>query len=186
MTNTFQTIIGKLEKGNNLEFVGEIFSNEILLDESPQCSILGEITFFDVEFRKVDFTGSNFVGCKFKNCRLKNIIFRKCEFWNSTFENCQIEKCDFTRVAFYNDNFRNCNFLYGNLRANDFSDFEFIETKFKNSNLDLIIVRSIKLWKSNQSTEIEKFSNFEKILKDLDLISNDQIQNYDELSSEAN
>ena len=171
MTNTLQTIIGNLEEGNSLELVGEIFSNEILLDESLQCSILGEITFFDVDFRKVDFTGSNFVGCKFKNCRLKDIIFRKCEFWNFTFENCQIEKCDLTRGAFYNGNFRNCNFLDVNLRASDFSDFEFIETKFNNSNLDLIIVRSVKLW----CTEIEKSSNFEKILKDLDLISNDQI-----------
>jgi hypothetical protein len=50
MTNKLQTIIGKIEEGKNLELVGEIFSNEILLDESLQCSILGDITFFDVDF----------------------------------------------------------------------------------------------------------------------------------------
>ena len=126
------------------------------------------------------------MGCKFKNCRLKDTIFRKCEFWNSTFENCQVEKCDLTRGEFYNGNFRNCNFININLRGSGFSDFEFIETKFHNSNLDLIIVRSVKLWKSNQCTQIEKSSSFEKILKDLDLISKNQIQNYDDLSSEAN
>ena len=32
MTNKLQTIIGKLEEGNSLELVGEIFSNEIIFD----------------------------------------------------------------------------------------------------------------------------------------------------------
>jgi len=102
-------------------------------------------------------------------------MLRKCEFWNPTFENCQIERSNLTRANFHNGTFQKCNFLKINLRASDFSDFEFIETKFNNSNLDLIVARSIKVWNSNQCAEIEKSSNLEKILKDMNLIiSTDQ------------
>jgi len=104
----------------------------------------------------------------------------KCEFWNSTFENCQIENCNLTRAAFYDGNFKDCNFINVNLTASNFSNFEFIETKFKNSKLDFIGVRSIKVWNSKQSIEIEKSSNIEKILKDMNLIistDQDEIEN---------
>ena len=50
-------------------------------------------------------------------------------------------------------------------------DFEFKETIFKNSNLDLILVENVKVWKSNECIEIKDESNFEKILKDMNLIS---------------
>ena len=64
-----------------------------------------------------------------------------------------------------------------NLKASDFSDFEFIETKFNSSDLDLIGARSIKV---SRSIEIEKSSNLEKILKDMNLIistDQDEIEN---------
>jgi hypothetical protein len=53
-------------------------------------------------------------------------------------------------------------------------DFEFRETIFKNSNLDLILVEDVKVWKSNDWIEIKDESNFEKILKDMNLISTDE------------
>lgn len=104
----------------------------------------------------------------------------KCEFWNCTFENCQIENCNLTRAAFYDGNFKDCNFIKVNLTASNFSNFEFIETKFKNSKLDFIGVRSIKVSRSKQSIDIEKSSNLEKILKDINLIistDQDEIEN---------
>jgi len=103
----------------------------------------------------------------------------KCEFWNSTFENCQIENCNLTKSAFYNGSFKDSNFRNVNLTASVFFDFEFIKTKFKNSKLDFILFSSIKVSNSKQSIEIEKSSNLEKILKDMNLITeHDEIENY--------
>ena len=81
-----------------------------------------------------------------------------------------MENLNLTRGAFYDGNFKDCNFINVNLTASDFSNFEFIETKYKNSKLDFIGVRNIKVSKSKQSIEIKKSSNFEKILKDMNLI----------------
>jgi uncharacterized protein YjbI with pentapeptide repeats len=180
MINTLQNIIKELRQGSHLELVNENFSNEIILNQSVQSSILGDITFFKVDFRNVDFIGSHVVACNFKNCLFDNVMLIKCEFWNSTFENCQIENCNLTRAAFYDGNFKDCNFINVNLTASNFSNFEFIETKFKNSKLDFIGVRSIKVSRSKQSIEIEKSSNLEKILKDMNLIistDQDEIEN---------
>jgi len=180
MENKLKTIIENLEEDEILMLGDQTFLNQIILDESLQCSVLGKIIFFEVDFKRIDFTGSTFVNCEFKNCRFKDLILRKCDFWNPTFENCQIERSNLTRANFHNGTFRNCNFLNVNLRASDFSDFEFIETKFNNSDLDLIGARSIKVSRSKQSIEIEKPSNLEKILKDMNLIIStdpDEIEN---------
>ena len=96
--NRLQKIIKELRQGSHLELVNEHFSNEIILNQSVQSSILGDITFFKVDFRNVDFIG----------------------------------------------------------------------------------VRSIKVSRSKQSIEIEKSSNLEKILKDMNLIistDQDEIEN---------
>jgi uncharacterized protein YjbI with pentapeptide repeats len=80
--NTLQNIIKKLRQGSDLEVINEDFSNEIISNQSVQSSILGDITFF-----KVDFIGSHVIACNFKNCLFDNVMLIKCEFWNSTFEN---------------------------------------------------------------------------------------------------
>ena len=167
MENKFERIIENLEEEQPLTLGDQTFLNEIILDESPQCSMLGTITFFEVDFKRVDFTGSTFVNCEFKNCRFKDVILRKCEFWNPTFENCQIERSNLTRANFHKGTFRNCIFIKSNLRASNVSEFEFIKTKFNNSNLDLIGARSIKVWKLNQYIEIKKSSNFGDLLKNM-------------------
>lgn len=180
MMNRLQKIIKELRQGSHLELVNEHFSNEIILNQSVQSSILGDITFLETDFRNVDFIGSHVVACNFKNCLFDNVMLIKCEFWNSTFENCQIKNCNLTRAAFYDGNFKDCNFVNVNLTASNFSNFEFIETKFKNSDLDLIGARFIKVWKLNQFTEIKESSNLEKILKDMNLIistDQDEIEN---------
>ena len=163
MENKFERIIENLEEEETWIIGDQTFLNEMILDESIQCSILGTLTFFEVDFKKIDFTGSTFVNCEFKNCRFKDVILRKCEFWNLTFENCQIERSNLTRANFHKGTFRNCNFLNMNLIASDFSDFEFIESKFNSSDLDWIGAQSIKAvyrdwkifesWKNSQRYE---------------------------------
>ena len=102
MENKFERIIENLEEEETLRIGDQTFLNEMILAESIQCSILGTLTFFEVDFKRIDFTGSTFVNCEFKNCRFKDVILRKCEFWNPTFENCQIERSKqiSTRVLF--------------------------------------------------------------------------------------
>ena len=73
---------------------------------------------------------------------------------------------NFTRAEFNSSTFKNCEFLNSNLRASNFMDFEFRETIFKNSNLDLILVEDVKVWKSDEWVQIKDFSSFEKLLID--------------------
>lgn len=65
MTTKFETILENLDEESILTLNNKIFSNSIIL--SLQCSILGEITFLEVDFKQIDFTASTFVNCKFKN-----------------------------------------------------------------------------------------------------------------------
>ena len=167
MENKFERVIENLEEEETLTLGYQTFLNEMILNKSIQCFILGTLTFFEVDFKKVDVTGSTLVNCEFKNCRFNDVIFRKCEFWNPTFENCQIEKSNLTRANFHKGTFRNCIFLKVNLTASNFSNFEFIETKFNNSDLNLIGARSIKVWKLNQCTKIEESSNFGNFLENM-------------------
>lgn len=160
-------IIEELKNGNHLKVGNEVISNE-----SVQCSILSEITFFNIDFINLDLTGSYVVACNFKNCRFNNVMLIKSEFWNSAFENCQMENCNLTGGAFHNGSFKNCNFINVDLIGSYFSSFEFLETTFKNSKLAPIGASSIKVCKSKECTEIEESSNLEKILKDMSLITN--------------
>lgn len=96
MINTLQNIIKEPKQGSHLELGNEYFSNEIILNQSVQSSILGDITFLEVDFRNVDFTGSYVVACNFKNCLFDNVMLIKCEFWNYTFENFQTKNCNLT------------------------------------------------------------------------------------------
>ena len=43
MENTLKNIIARLEKGSGLEISNQNFSNEILLDEYLQCTILYQV-----------------------------------------------------------------------------------------------------------------------------------------------
>ena len=44
------------------------------------------------------------------------------------------------------------------------------KTTFQNSNLELMFVSNFQLWESTKYVEIERSSNLEKILKDMNLI----------------
>ena len=58
MENKFERIIENLEEEELLPLGDHIFLNEMILDESIQCSILGTLTFLEVNFKRVDLTGS--------------------------------------------------------------------------------------------------------------------------------
>lgn len=142
MENKFKRIIEEL-----LVLDDEIFSNELILDEHLQCSLLGTVTFSGVYFKAVDLADSTFVNCRFKNCRFKGVMLQKCDFWNSTFENCT--------------------FIDSKLSFSYFSEFEFIETKFNDSNLNSIGAESIKIYKLNQCSEIQESYNLRNFLENI-------------------
>lgn len=61
MSNNLQSIIGNLEKGDKLALGNnEKCSNEIVLNQSLQCSLLGRINFVNLTFKNLEFTGSFF------------------------------------------------------------------------------------------------------------------------------
>lgn len=165
--STFDSIIESLDESQPVVIGNQTFLNEIILDKFLQCSILAEISFFEINFKQVDFTGSSLINCRFKNCTFEETVIRKCKFWNSVFENCQFEKCNLTRVNFTKGNFQNCRFINGNLNGSDFLDFEFIQTKINNTSLDCIGAESTKVWKLNQCIEIKQSFDFGKFLKNL-------------------
>lgn len=51
MENKFERIIENLEEKKTLKLGDQIFLNEMILDESIQCSILGTLTFFEIDFK---------------------------------------------------------------------------------------------------------------------------------------
>ena len=69
-----------------------------------------------------------------------------------------------TRTEFYDTHFKNCEFLGMNLTASDFYTCTLETTRFFKSNLDLILVEDVKVWKSNEWLQIEDFSSFENDL----------------------
>jgi uncharacterized protein YjbI with pentapeptide repeats len=150
MKTKLEDLLKNLEEGENLIIGDQRFLNEAISDEYLQCSILGTITFSGMKFEGIDFTGSTFVNCVFKNCTFQDALFRKC---------------DFTKSTFHTGTFLSCDFLEGSLRATLFNNFKFIETKFHNTNLGTILVESISVWKSNQSTLIQDSSNLENFLE---------------------
>ena len=166
--------IENLEEESRLKIRNQTFTNEIDLDQYIEWNALAGIIFVNCRFEELDLLGKVFGSCDFKDCKFNNLSFRKCQFSNCKFENCQIENCDLTRAEFSDSSFRNSRFLKSDLAASDFRRCELVETKFKNSNLDFIVARNLKCWKSNQLIKIKKSSNFANILKDINLISTDE------------
>lgn len=158
------------ERENRLKIRNQTFSNKIDLDIYVEWDALSEIIWVDCRFEDLDLLGTIFGSCNFKNCKFNNLSLRKCQFSNCIFQNCQIVKCDLSRAEFNDSNFKNCEFFKSDLYASDFRRCKLFQIKFKNSNLNLILARSVKVWKSKQWIEIEKSSNLEKILKDMNLL----------------
>ena len=58
MENKFERIIENLEEEETLIIGDQTFLNEMILDKSIQCSILGTLTFFEVDFKKLTSRGA--------------------------------------------------------------------------------------------------------------------------------
>ena len=65
-SSRFERIIENLEEEETLTLGDQTFLNEMILDESIQCSILGTLTFFEVDiFKNID---KLMYGCKNQTC----------------------------------------------------------------------------------------------------------------------
>lgn len=120
MNNNFQSIIENLEKSETLILSNnENFSNEIVLNQSLQCSVRGGINFVNFTFKNTDFTSNFFSKILFENYRFSSVAFRKSKFWGCTFLECQIKEYNLTRAEFNFSTFKNCEFLNSNLRTSN-------------------------------------------------------------------
>jgi uncharacterized protein YjbI with pentapeptide repeats len=165
----------KSDHESRLMIQNQHFSNENSLAQYIEWDALARISFVNCNFEKVHLLGKVFGSCSFQNCTFNHFNARKAKFSSCHFEDCKITNSDMTRAEFYDTHFKNCEFLGVDLAASDFDSCKFKGTRFFKSNLDLIIARSVKVSNSKQSIEIEKSSNLEKILKDMNLIiSTDQ------------
>jgi len=176
------------ESENHLKISNQTFSNEIDLEKYVEWNALSRIDFIDCRFKRIDFLGKIINFCNFKNSEFNDLSFRKCQFGKSTFENCQFGEIDLTRAELRYCKFLNCRFVDCDLSASDFCKCVFFETSFNNTNLKFSIAEDIKFWKStkfyksnsNEFVEVKNQSNFEKILKDMNLIiftGQDEIEN---------
>ena len=164
MTQELEKIIENLQQSESLILANRTYSEESIVNESLQCTILIELNIWNSEFTEIDFIGSDIVQCTFQNCKFENVEFRKCEFLNSTFLNCTFQNCDITRASFEEGKFKNCKLINNNLKASSFSQFEFIETTFEDNNMDLVSVESSKIWKLKHCIEIKEDSYLENFL----------------------
>lgn len=93
MNHNLQSIIRNLEKGDKLVLGNnEKFSNEIVLNQSLQCSVLGGINFVNLTFKNIDFTGSFFLRLFLKIADLvmqysENPNFGVVLFWSVKLKN---------------------------------------------------------------------------------------------------
>ena len=62
-----------------------------------------------------------------------------------------------TRAKFYDTSFTNCNFIEVALRASDFDSCKLKKTTFSQSNLDLILVKNVKVWELQDGLKSQIF-----------------------------
>ena len=123
-----------------------------------------KISFVNCTFENVNRSGEVFGSCSFQNCMFKNFSTRKATFSGCSFEDCKITDSDMTRGDFYQTHFKNCEFVNVDLTASDIYSCTFKETRFLKSNLQLVGVDNVKVWKSNEWVKIKDCSSFEKHL----------------------
>jgi uncharacterized protein YjbI with pentapeptide repeats len=200
MTHTLKDIIAIFDSNRNLEIVNQAFANEIIFAQDLSMSVFLDLKFSKINFEKVNFSGSYFTDCKFENCTFEKTVMRKSEFTDCTFKSCNLINSRFSKVEFDNNLFIDCQFYRVDLGWSCWLDCIFRKTKFEQvdfegatlSNLkikDLIVLNlnftetfPTKFYKSNSNEfiEVKSQSNFEKILKDINLIistDQDEIQN---------
>lgn len=149
-------------KSSRLLIQNQYFLNENSLAQYIEWDALARISFVNCNFEKVHLLGKVFGSCSFQNCTFNHFNARKGKFSSCHFEGCKIASSDMTRTEFYDTHFKNCEFLGVDLAASGFSKCKLETTRFFKSNLDFILVRDVKIWKSKKWVEINDFSILEK------------------------
>ena len=139
----------------------QYFLNEDSLDQYHNGADFPGLVFVDCYFENVSVVAKVFGSCSFQNCIFESFEARKTRFANCQFQDCQITSSGMTREEFYDTNFTNCKFFKGNLRASDFSRCTLKMTSFSESNLDVLDLTDVKVWKSNELVKINDFSTFD-------------------------
>ena len=140
------------------------FLNENNLIQYIEWDALARISFINCNFEKVHLLGKVFGSCSFQNCTFNYFSARKGKFSSCHFEDCKITNSDMTRAEFYDTHFKNCEFLGVDLAASDFNSCKLETTRFLKSNLNLILVEDVKVWKPDEWIQIKDFSSFQKHL----------------------
>ena len=112
MIKRFLILAEQVRNSEQPTIMGEIFSNEELVDCQFQCFVFSNLTFKNVRFTNVDFTGSYFFDCNFEDCQMNEITFRKSQFFDSTFKETRILNSNFMRAEFEAASFENSQIFY--------------------------------------------------------------------------
>jgi len=139
-----------------------LYNNNLI--QYIEWDALARIAFINCNFEKVDLLGNVFGTCSFQNCTFNYFNARKGIFSGCHLEDCKITNSDMTRAEFYDTHFKNCEFLGVDLAASDFDSCKLETTRFFKSNLNLIGVTNVKVWKSEEWVEIENLSSFQEHL----------------------
>lgn len=154
----------KSDNESRRQIQNQYFLNETSLAQYIKWDALARVSFVNCNFEKVHLLGKVFGSCSFQNCTFNYFNARKTKFSSCSFEDCKITNSDMTRAEFYDTHFKNCEFLSVDLAASDFDRCKLESTRFFKSNLNLILVEDIKVWKSKEWVKIKDFSSFEKHL----------------------
>ena len=150
----------KSDNESRLLIQNQYFLNETGLAQYIEWDALARVSLVNCNFEKIHLLGKVFGSCSFQNCTFNHFNARKAKFSSCHFEDCKIINSDMTRAEFYDTHFKNCEFLGVDLAASNFDRCKLKSTKFLKSNLNLILVEDVKVWKSKEWVEIKDFSSF--------------------------
>lgn len=147
-----------------LEIFDEKFSNEVIIEQYLDSSLLSTIELEKCTFKAINFDGSNFLNCNFLNCIFQDVTFRKSEFSNCNFNNCQFINCKISKSEFFDCSFTKCEFFKNDLTFSYFAQCKLVESKFKENDLMAICIdKSSKYWDLNTNSwvSIELYSDLD-------------------------
>ena len=182
MTNKLNKFLANVPEPNEFEIstvslVNEFFSDETILNDKVNISLLSASKFKNICFINNDFYGSYFFNCEFHNCTFTKTRFSKAEWYDCTFINCQFDECFFTRTEVNTTIFQSCNFTNVDLIASTLYESTFKDCFFKelpvmsNHTLTMVIMDS-KFYKEKEQKAISlnDESDFLKILHEMNAL----------------
>ena len=134
MIDTFNSLI-KNKKGL-LKITDQVFSDEIISNNSANSAILIKTMFKNCTFDLFHFRGAAFSQCTFKDCTFLESDFKATEIYQCNFDNCTTINSNFIDSVISETNFNNCQFEETCFDNGSFEDCNFQETKFQNLDND--------------------------------------------------